>query len=167
MKSIEKLQQKLGTTGQWWHCLLFAGSVCFKVPPWIGNAQNASKCSIFPAPTLFACHVVGRKVRWMVRVVILHEEEFPDGHGTQGQHGGAQLSQRFPVQNHTPQMNAIPRNQVTSVMETKRKAQRMCPTSNRLSKNFMYLPPSPGMRRSTCQSKSWDCLTLKNNHTTT
>ena len=66
--------------------------------------QNAQ---FFPNPHP-TCHVVGRKVGWMVRVVILHEEEFPDGHGTQCQHGGAQLSQRFPVQNHAPQVNAIP-----------------------------------------------------------
>ena len=80
-EKLQMLQQK----SDYW--------ICLQLPPWIGNAQNALPQN----PTLFTCHVVGRKVRWMVRVVILHEEEFPDGHGTQCQHCGAQLSQRFPV----------------------------------------------------------------------
>ena len=44
----------------------------------------------------------------MVRVVLLHQEELTDGHGTKGQHRGAEFPQGLALQHHAPQVDSVP-----------------------------------------------------------
>ena len=57
-----------------------------------------------------AGHVVRHEVFRMVRVVVGHQEELPDGHGAQGQHGGTKFLQRFSLQDLAPQLDSIPQH---------------------------------------------------------
>eukprot|EP00442_Polarella_glacialis_P028477 CAMPEP_0115062760 /NCGR_PEP_ID=MMETSP0227-20121206/8724_1 /TAXON_ID=89957 /ORGANISM="Polarella glacialis, Strain CCMP 1383" /LENGTH=217 /DNA_ID=CAMNT_0002448173 /DNA_START=385 /DNA_END=1038 /DNA_ORIENTATION=- len=65
------------------------------------------RCIVRPILRVDSCDVVFHEILVVVWVSLLHQEEFPDCHGTERQHGGAQLLKSCVPQKSCPKMDAI------------------------------------------------------------